>query len=248
MAQVQKTLFGKTSLGEYLNAGEDVHLKVAANVLKIPYEEALQRYRAGDEEVAKARKNAKPVNFGGMGGMGAKTFRLTRLKEGEVWEIREIKEVQKAWKEAQPELNDFFALAAHEIKNGPCMIKTIGWGRLRTVHTYSQNCNTKFQGPTSDGAKNAVCEVVRQCYVDTESPLYGCRLVNFVHDELILEIPDDPKMYETRMQRLCQVMIDEYNRITPDYPVKVDPVFMRRWSKKAELIRDGKGNIVPWDC
>ena len=244
MAQVQKILFGSSALGDALNSGQNVHLKVGAQVLGISYEEALERYKAGDPVVSKARSNAKPVNFGGMGGMGARTMHITRLKEEEVWDIEDLKTIQKAWRETQPELTAFFALGTQE--GYGCVVKTIGWGRLKYVSSFTQANNLKFQAPTADGAKNAVCEVVRRCYVVKESALYGCRLVNFVHDELILEIPNDPSRFKAIVEEFKKVMCDEYNKITPDYPVSVDAALMAYWSKAAEYIEDENGNPVVW--
>jgi hypothetical protein len=41
----------------------DPHLILAAKKLKIPYVQALRRFRAEDEEVVRARKRAKYENF-----------------------------------------------------------------------------------------------------------------------------------------------------------------------------------------
>jgi DNA polymerase I-like protein with 3'-5' exonuclease and polymerase domains len=112
---------------------------------------------------------------------------------------------------------------------------------------FSTICNTFFQGLTADGSKMAVNEVIRRCYVDRGSDLFGCRGVNFVHDELILEVPADSQKLPALVREFETVMETEFNKVVPDYPTEVDAVLMRYWSKAAEPVRDVDGNLIPWE-
>ena len=248
LAQYLYDTFKKSTLMDVLNAGKDVHLWTAASILGINYNEAKSRLHNGDTEVKKTRGEAKAINFGFPGGMGPKTFRLNQIKQAEkVWEIDTIKRFKQHWLEAFPEMVDFFNLAQYEL--GPmskAQIEIQPSGRLRTVSSFPACCNTKFQAPAADGAKRALCEVVRRCYTDKDSSLYGSYPVNFIHDEILLEVPDYAPIYQKAAIELKQCMAEEFNIVTPDCPTEVEPVLMRYWSKKAEYLTDEDGGIIPW--
>ena len=94
--------------------------------------------------------------------------------------------------------------------------------------------------------------------MDRDSPLYGCRLVNYVHDEFILECPEE-RAHEAVME-LQRLMVEGAAPYLPDVPPTVSkPIVARCWSKKAQQVWEiGKpGNkhkpandtdrLVPWD-
>ena len=66
-------------------------------------------------------------------------------------------------------------------------------GMYRAGASYCAAANgAALQTPTAEGAKGAVFDVARACCDPEEkSILLGCRPLLFVHDELILEIPED---------------------------------------------------------
>lgn len=59
LAQVTYTLFGFSRMRDAILAGEDLHLKVAANLRGIPYAEAVEQRKAGDETIKSLRQLAK---------------------------------------------------------------------------------------------------------------------------------------------------------------------------------------------
>lgn len=247
LAQVCLRDVGYSVLGDKLNAKEDVHLYVAALLLGISIEEARARYAEEEERIDEARQDAKAANFGFPGGMGIQTFITTQIKQrGKFWEYAKVQKLKQTWLEAFPEINEYFAFNNNEL--GPrhdAVIKIPGSGSLRRVTTFMSICNTKFQGLAAAGALAALREVVRRCYVAKNSPLYVCRPCNFVHDEIIMEIPDDGRKTE-RAMALKEVMEGEFTRFTPDYPVRVEPVLMRRWSKKAKS-KMVEGELTVWN-
>lgn len=249
LAQVCKYKLGYSVLGDTLNSGKDVHLYLASVMLGIPYDDAVQLHKDHDKKVKKARQDSKPANFGFGGGMGIDTFIITHLKDSEeLWTREHASYIKRSWLEAFPEMSEYFDACSREL--GPketCTIELYYSKRLRRVRGFSTICNSYFQALTADGAKRALHEVIKRCYVDRQSSLYGARPVNFVHDELILEIKDNPAVYRPAAAEFAQAMAGAFNVVVPDYPTHVDAVLMRRWSKSAEPVFDEKGQLIPWD-
>jgi hypothetical protein len=73
LAQACLDLVGGSELAKAIRAGEDPHLSMAAEILGIPYSEALARKK--DPAIKDARQLAKAANFGLPGGMGPDNFR-----------------------------------------------------------------------------------------------------------------------------------------------------------------------------
>ena len=86
--------------------------------------------------------------------------------------------------------------------------------------------------------------MTKEMYLDTLSPLYGSRLVNFSHDETIIEIPEE-RAHEAAM-RQAEVMIQQMRTVVPDVLVKAEPALMRNWWKNAEAVYEN-GKLVPWE-
>jgi hypothetical protein len=104
--------------------------------------------------------------------------------------------------------------------------------------------NTLFQGLTADAAKAAMFEVSKACYTVKSSPLYGCRPVLFVHDELIVEARKEQAAEAAK--ELERIMVEVYQRYTPDVKITADAHLMDSWSKDAEATFDERGKLVPW--
>jgi hypothetical protein len=117
--------------------------------------------------------------------------------------------------------------------------------RMRGNCTYTQASNTMFQGLGADCALRALWYLSRACYTDRNSPLFGCRPVNFAHDEFFVEIPEDDRMHE-RAEALKKIVLDGANELLPDVKTKTSPVIMRYWSKEAHEITDTRGRLEPW--
>ena len=116
-------------------------------------------------------------------------------------------------------------------------------GRRRGGLGFTDGCNTYFQGLVADLAKEAVYYVVRACYTRDDA-LEDCRVVAFIHDEVILEAPID-KASEAA-DRLVNLMVDCGQRWLPDVPLRAEATLMERWYKSAEPTYDSTGRLVPW--
>lgn len=247
LAQVCKNRLGYSELGERLRNGEDVHLTVASQFLGLSYEEALRGKEEKNEDVLNARQDAKPANFGFPGGMGANTFIVTQIKDREkLWEYDKVVALKTAWMRAFPEMNDYFELCKGELGPREDAVVELPFSKmLRRVRTFNQLCNSYFQSLAAVGALRALCETSRRCYTDPDSALFGSRICNFIHDEELLEVPDDGRLNVVSIE-LKELMEEQFNACTPDYPVEVEPVAMRYWSKKAYPIFNERGELTPW--
>jgi hypothetical protein len=107
-------------------------------------------------------------------------------------------------------------------------------GRLRAAATFSARHNTVFQGLAADGAKLALWRLWRA----------GYRLVNFVHDQVLVEVPAgaDLRRHAARVRRL---MVRGMRAVVPDVRVDVAIVATDRWSKDAAAVCDGAGGRPP---
>lgn len=104
--------------------------------------------------------------------------------------------------------------------------------RRRGNVNFTQACNTPFQGLASDGAKEALFLVTKECFSEPKSPLYDCRPVVFIHDEIIIEAPEFKA--QEAAKRLQELMIQGMSKYCPDCPIEASPTLMRYWSKNAE--------------
>lgn len=136
--------------------------------------------------------------------------------------------------------------------------------RLRGATEFCSAANGFFQGLAADGAKRALTRVSRECYDHTyrmpdgqPSPLLGCRIILFAHDELIVEMREE--LAHAAAMRLSTVMVESMREYTPDVIVEAPPALMRRWWKAAEPVyvtperrlRQGDpqpgDTLIPWD-
>ncbi len=106
-------------------------------------------------------------------------------------------------------------------------------GRLRAAAGFTARRNTVFQGLTSDGAKLALWRVWRA----------GYRVVNFVHDELLVEVPAGGDL-TTHAGRIQTLMVDGMRAVLPDVAVGVEYAATTRWAKGAKATFDEAGRLV----
>jgi DNA polymerase I len=247
LAQVCVTLFGQSHLAEVLNAGLDPHTAVAADILGISYEEAVARKKVGDEEIDNARQTSKVLNFGRPGGLGDEKLCLfARKSYGVILTIERAKSLTKQWLERWPEMRLFFKHVGGLIDEdtGDALIEQLFSKRLRGGCHYTAAANSYFQGLGADAAKRATYLVSRACYAEPKSVLYGSRIVNQVHDELIVEVDDNVHAHDKAIE-LGRLMVLGANEFLPDVPARVEPLLARLWSKKAKPVFEG-GRLVPW--
>lgn len=189
-------------------------------------------------EVAVARQFGKVVNYGGAGGCGATTLRVQGKQQGVEMSLEDAKRTMRVWHQTFPRLRTYFDMVERcEDRHTGMFVceqhgpngQTSGW-RRRLTKSYTSACNTFFQGIVADGAKMAGWLLARACYADKASPLYGCAIVLFVHDEFVLEVPADRA--EEAGRELSKLMVMGMQRFIPDIRISAEATIHReRWSK-----------------
>ncbi|MDA7875070.1 DNA polymerase [Rhodopirellula sp.] len=110
-------------------------------------------------------------------------------------------------------------------------------GRIRANLKFTQSKNTPFQGLAADGCKQAMWNLTKA----------GYRLIGFVHDEFIIEIPEADHYTDVAsdINEICCRSMEEF---VPGIPVTCEYAVSRRWSKQAEATYDSSGRLIPWEC
>lgn len=118
-------------------------------------------------------------------------------------------------------------------------------GRARTPDQYVQHGADVILNPHASGPATT-CPT---CFGTGISPLYGCRLVNYVHDEFILECPEI-RGHEVAHE-LVRIMVEGAAPFLPNVPATAEPKLMRFWSKDAKQVwtpdkKDPNRRLVAW--
>ena len=109
-------------------------------------------------------------------------------------------------------------------------------GRLRGHVGFSQATNTPFQGLAADGNKLAMFDLLRA----------GFRVCGFIHDELLVLIPDGAD-YTAAVRQVQQILADAMQQFCPDIPFVTEYLLADRWYKGLDdQPTDESGRIVPY--
>ncbi|MBT7009832.1 hypothetical protein HN960_05370 [Candidatus Peregrinibacteria bacterium] len=138
--------------------------------------------------------------------------------------------------EGEKLLNKFFEVFhgvadwIDEMRDGREYVETI-MGRKYWLNPYdykSRNnaCNSPVQGSASDAMKMAGWEFVKQWGDLEHSPI-----VNFVHDEMIIEVAEEDK--DRAMTLLDECMVSVAEKMHPGVKARADIGFGQNWSAKA---------------
>ncbi len=166
---------------------------------------------------------------------------------GVVLTLAQAEEAQRAWLSAWSEMDGYFAWTSSKEQNDGTFLceqhgpggMTTGW-RNRRAWSFPQAANTMFQGLAADGAKAAGWAISKECYTVPDSPLFGSRIVLFVHDEYVIEAPRDRLCYDAEHdtyrhpagERLSELMVEGMRLFTPDIRIDADyDVHLDRWAK-----------------
>ena len=238
-------LLGFSTQGEALAQRKDVHCISAAASLVRSYEDTIAGKRAGDPEVKIARDAAKVINFGCPGGIGARTLQKGARKQKLLLPLERWTQLRYQWFDLWAEARPYLDLINRETSGAFAQIEHYRSQRVRGGVGFCDGANTRFQGLTADYAKEAGWYIMKACYLDRDSPLYGWRIVNFVHDEFILEGPAEH--CHAAATELKRIMLEVANRWLPDAPgIDVEEDAMWYWSKDAKRVTDASGHIIPW--
>ncbi len=250
-AQVCLWALGESRMADTLNSGKDPHLLFAAEALLSghTYDSALARYTAKDPAVADARQFAKVPNYGLPGMLGPATFVEYAAGYGYAISMERSEFVHSAWRDTWHEARPYFDWVKSHSDGDTCTLTQFVSGRVRGGCSVPAASNSFFQGLAADGAKSALLPLWRECMLGRmptgeESPLLGTKPLLFAHDEVIAAVPVD--VAHDAAYRMTTIMVDCFNRYTPDVPVHAEPALMTRWHKSAKAVFDGAGRLVPW--
>jgi DNA polymerase-1 len=174
--------------------------------------------------------------------MGVDRFLLECYRSGMYDMTREeAADLRAAWFASFPEMRYYMSptecpgLAGEEEEDDkhPYMASTLT-GRIRRGCSFNSACNFPFQGLAADGAKIAMWALVKQ----------GFRLVNFIHDEFLLEIAL-AELHQKVLQAR-RIMEEAMATVIPDVKIGTEATAMLRWCKGAEALYDAQGRLVPW--
>lgn len=249
LAQVCYDEFGASELGDALNSGIDVHCQMGAHLVGCDYEEFLAGIKEDPKgEFYKPRQLAKAANFGFPGGCSPLKFIKIAKQYGVEIDLREAQRARTLYFRSWPEMNAYFELVRSCYEDRPdgrwYWVRHTRSQLLVSRLTYTSACNARFQGLAARGAKAGHYALVKECFTNEASALWGSYVVNFVHDENLLETPLDHVSAAAR--RMATVMEDEFNVFTPDCPVKVEVAAMIHWNKAAKPVYSDGGELQVW--
>lgn len=238
---------GFSNLAELLNSKLDCHMMFGCRVHS--YEDVPHAIKNKKKDPFKDwRQGAKAALFGFPGGLGALSFvEYSRAQWGVIFTLDEAKQLKLNWREMFPEADPYFNYM-HSLgtgSDGQGTLVHLFSNRVRSGIYFTERCNGAFQGLAADCAKDAGFQIAKACYVDrsANNPLYGSRVVDFVHDEFILEVPIATS--HECANEVVRLMEEAGKRWCPDVPPRAEPALMEKWMKAAEPKYEN-GRLVPW--
>jgi DNA polymerase I-like protein with 3'-5' exonuclease and polymerase domains len=206
---------------EAYRTGADLHAKTAAFVLGKPLQEV------GKED----RQLAKAVNFGLLYGQSANgLIKYAKTSYGVDLSVRDADKFRRLFFEAYKSIKSWHEQAWTEARNGATEVRT-ALGRRRLLPKASNDdwgrftglVNTVVQGSCADALKLAMVELAQ------ELPS-GAGIVSTVHDELIVEVPED-RAEETKLL-VEKCMLRAVEQLFPGLPVAAEVKVCNNWGEK----------------
>lgn len=209
-------LSGDKAMQKIFKSGLDPHRQTAQAIF--------QKKKISDEE----RQIAKTLNYGTIYGGGTNMIlsNLPGLTEGQA------REFLHRFYDAYPELEIWQRMVTDgarlvEIKGKAYKISRSALGRIRHIDPRHRNAliNTPVQATGADLQKIALGRIYEQIALPQYSDF---RLINAVHDSILLEVPDKRKREASRL--LSSVMEEAGNEILKVIPCLTDVKVGKDWS------------------
>lgn len=215
LAQITYSKYGHSVMRDRINSGEDLHQWFA------------------DQTDFLDRQGAKACNFGFLGGLGSGTFVEYAKNYGVTLTIDQAAKIRSFWLQTFPEVKQYLEDAS-VIANGDGVVWQYGERRQRGgLHSrFTAVANTQFQGLVADAIKLAMWS------------LRDLRMIACVHDELVIEVPDDD--HSGFCERIETTMIQALQELCPDVKITAEIKLSKHWYKQAKPCYDDTGRLVPW--
>jgi hypothetical protein len=225
-----------------------------------PLQDSEASVRAGECvpcPVDDARQCGKVFNFGAPGGLGAEKLVLfARKSYGVTLTIDQAKALKKTWLRTFPEFVKWFEYFSKNTET----FRSYYSNRIRSGMHYAAACNNPFQSLGSDSTGNVLFLLSEACYTETPcrackgagcawckgtgiSALFGTRLVNYVHDDWMLEAREEIA-HEVAFE-LLRIIEEGMAPYLPDVPPTAKPIVSRFWSKDAKQVWIADANAPP---
>lgn len=219
-ADVEMAWFGESRMGDAIKAGRNLHEDFAETLVQAPYD-------ARNPDHKQARQIAKVFNFGKLGGMGDVKFQVHLAQQtGIQLPVYRVKQITTAWKHKWGTDRYFRHIDRHQA-GGRFTVVAPRTGFQRGGMTYTEACNFPFQSTAAVGLKVALWDLFRATL--DGGPLTGSRIVLVVHDEIVMEHPDDRAESAFAIQK--QIMVDSFGLVCPDVPISVEGKLAMRYGK-----------------
>ncbi len=211
---------GETKMIEAYKAGADLHRLTASVVLGKPEAEVTKQ----DRQLAKA------VNFGLLYGQSAQGLvRYAASSYGVRMEPDQAQAIRAAFFRTYTRLRQWHGESRHRAEQGITEVRT-RLGRRRLIpasasewERFTALVNTPVQGGTADGMKMAIATVARQLPE-------GAWIVSTVHDELIVECPEESA--DECLAVVRDNMVSQMALLFPEVPVEVEANVCTTWGEK----------------
>lgn len=256
--------FGWSDVARRINEGIDQHAVIGAALDGHPdpdgegWRELKRRIKAGDVRAKELRTAGKGVNFGTKGKMGAERYADYAFTSYGVQVTveearRHIALHEKLTREMGPYTRMVTSFARYPGKRDTVydLIHPLSL-RPRAGLSFCDVHNYPFSGFAQDLAGEALWELTLACYGCSElgitDPLYGCRVALFVHDEIVLYVPDEQPRATLAAVRHAEIMKRVAERWATGVKVDTVATLQRELSKAApdEPEFDENGHIKPF--
>ena len=211
---------GETRMIEAYKRREDLHRQTAAAVLGKPA-----------AEVTKAdRQTGKAVSFGLLFGQSAPGLvRYAASSYGVTLELEQADHIRRQFFHTYGRLRQWHGESRNKAAARASEART-AMGRRRIIPSeasewerFTALVNTPVQGSCADGMKRAIVRLHH------ELPLEA-RLVSTVHDELIIEAPEN--IAAVVCEQVNQVMCEAMSALFPTVPIEVEAHVCDNWGEK----------------
>jgi DNA polymerase-1 len=214
-SQIELRLAAKIANEERMIAayrkGDDIHTLTA-------------RTLTGQSEVSKAdRQLAKAINFGLLYGMGARSLaQYAQANYGVTLTDEEAAQHRRAFFRLYPGLARWHRRQAGRSEGRAIETRTLLGRRRLAVARYTEKLNTPVQGSGADGLKAALA----LCW-ERRSECPSARLVLAVHDEIVIEVPEDNAHHA--QDWLIRCMLDGMQPLLDPVPCVVEATIVTTW-------------------
>jgi DNA polymerase I-like protein with 3'-5' exonuclease and polymerase domains len=228
LAAVCQQRYGFSRLADVIKAGTDPHSYTAAMFAGVELDQF--QHLPNKKQL---RQQAKAVNFGLPGGLGAAALAsYAKHTYGVQMTVAQATKFRTMLTEQiYPELKLYLGTTYTEPQDTVCTLT----GRVRKGVTYTMARNTPFSGLAADGAKLAMWQLLRS----------GFRVVAFVHDEFIVELPAEAN-HTAQAEQIERICCQAMQQLVGDIPIQCEYALIDRWYKQAETVRDSNGNLIAW--